>query len=154
MPTDLDDRDHRILALLQADAWLSYAALSEAVNLSPSAVQRRVERMIAAGVIVGARAEVTLTQAEPPVIVFVLAELKSESREALSAFSTQIAANGAVVEAWYTAGESDVVLKLHLPDMAAYDRFVDHLNASGLVRRFKTLTVLRTLAPDRAAKGA
>jgi hypothetical protein len=38
------------------------------------------------------------------------------------------------------------LLKLRLPDIAAYDRFVEkHMNASPLVRRFKTLTVLRSL---------
>jgi DNA-binding Lrp family transcriptional regulator len=51
-----------------------------------------------------------------------------------------------VVEAYYVTGEADVVLKLRLADMAAYDRFVEtHINASSLVRRFKTLTALRSL---------
>jgi DNA-binding Lrp family transcriptional regulator len=149
MSIDLDERDRRILALLRTDAWLSYRTLSQAVNLSASAVQRRVERMIAAGVILGARAEVALPDSEPPVTLFLLAELKSESREDLRRFSSKVATNPAVMEAWYTAGEADVVLKLHLPNIAAYDRFVEtHINASGLVRRFKTLTALRSLAPD------
>jgi hypothetical protein len=35
--------------------------------------------------------------------------------------------------------------------MAAYDRFVKtYINASALVRRFKTLTALRSLAPTKA----
>jgi DNA-binding Lrp family transcriptional regulator len=56
-----------------------------------------------------------------------------------------------VVEAHYVAGEADVLLKLRLQDMAAYDRFVEtHINASGLVRRFKTFTALRSLAPTNA----
>jgi DNA-binding Lrp family transcriptional regulator len=146
MTTALDDRDHRILALLQTDAWLSYAELSRRVHLSVSAVQRRVERMIASGVILGAQAQVAIPAPEGRLTVFLLAELADESREGLDRFSTLVAASPAVVEAYYVAGEADVVLKLCLPDMAAYDRFLEtHINASKLVRRFKTLTALHSL---------
>jgi Lrp/AsnC family transcriptional regulator, leucine-responsive regulatory protein len=125
MGVTLDDRDQKILTLLRADAWLSYTVLSRRVNLSASAVQRRVERMIRAGIILGARAEV-------------------------KRFCGRVADHPAVVEAHYVAGEADVLLKLCLPNMAAYDRFVEkHLNASGLVRKFKTFTALRSLAPAR-----
>jgi DNA-binding Lrp family transcriptional regulator len=56
-----------------------------------------------------------------------------------------------VVEAHYVAGEADVLLKLRLPDLAAYDRFIEtHINASALVRRFKTFAALRSLAPTKA----
>ena len=152
MSAALDDRDHRILSLLQADAWISYVELSRRVNLSASAVQRRVERMIAAGVILGARAEVTLPEPTAPLTLFLLAELSDESRQALQQFSATIATNPAVVEAHYVAGEADVLLKLRLPDMGAYDRFVEmHVNASPLVRRFKTLTALRSLLPRRVS---
>jgi DNA-binding Lrp family transcriptional regulator len=145
--TTLDDRDRRILALLQTDAWLSYAQLSQKVNLSASAVQRRVERMIAAGIILGARAEVALPQTAAALTLFLLIDLADESRQALQRFSTTIAANPTVVEAHYVTGEADVVLKLRLPDMAAYDRFVEtQISTSPLIRRFKTFTALRSLA--------
>jgi len=146
----LDDRDQQILTLLRADAWLSYTAISRKVNLSASAVQRRVERMIAAGVILGARAEVAVQEGHAPLTLFMLAELAEESRAALKRFSKRVADHPAVVEAHYVAGEADVLLKLRLPDMAAYDRFVEaHINAPDLVRRFKTFAVLRSLAPTK-----
>lgn len=150
MTIALDDRDHQILTLLRADAWLSYTALSRKVNLSASAVQRRVERMIASGVILGARAEVAVQAARAPLTLFLLAELADESRAALKRFSNRVADHPAVVEAHYVAGEADVLLKLRLPDMAAYNRFVEtYINASPSVRRFKTLTALRSLAPKK-----
>lgn len=152
MTIALDDRDHLILALLRADAWLSYTALSRKVNLSASAIQRRVERMIASGVILGAHAEVAVQEAKAPLTLFLLAELAEESRAALKRFSKRVADHPAVIEAHYVAGEADVLLKLCLPDMAAYDRFVEtYINASALVRRFKTFTALRSLASTRAA---
>jgi Lrp/AsnC family leucine-responsive transcriptional regulator len=89
---------------------------------------------------------VALPEPEAPLTIFLLAELADESREGLNRFSAAVAASPAVVEAYYVTGEADVVLKLRLADMAAYDRFVEtHINASSLVRRFKTLTALRSL---------
>ena len=67
-----DDRDRKILKALKADAWLTYAALGERVNLSASAVQRRVERLIAAGVLRGAHAEVAGEQ-HPGLTIYLLA---------------------------------------------------------------------------------
>ena len=155
MAPPLDDRDHRILDVLRADAWVSYVDLGRQVNLSASAVQRRVERMIAAGVILGARAEVAFPQAEAPLTIVLLVELADESRQGLQRFTATIAADPAVTEAHYVAGEADVVLKLRLPDMASYDRFVEErINASPLVRRFKTLTALRSLAPPAGDRDA
>ena len=152
MTKTLDDRDQQILALLRADAWLSYTTMSRKVNLSASAVQRRVERMIASGIILGARAEVAASEGQAPLTLFILAELAEESRAALKRFSKRVADHPAVVEAHYVAREADVLLKLRLPDMAAYDRFVEtYIIASGLVRRFKTFTVLRSLAPTKAS---
>src|SRR3546814_12435191 len=90
MTAVLDDRDHRILFLLQNDAWLTYTELSRHVNLSASAVQRRVERMIAAGIILGARAEVALPEPAPPLTLYLLAELADESRQALQHFSATV----------------------------------------------------------------
>ena len=80
----------------------------------------------------------SVQDAQASLTIFLMAELADESRAALKRFSTRVACHPAVVEAYYVAGEADVLLKLRLPDMAAYDRFVEtYLNASALVRRFK-----------------
>ena len=50
-PLSLDDFDHRLLALLQQDAGRTLAALGDAVGLSPSAVQRRIQRYRRSGLL-------------------------------------------------------------------------------------------------------
>lgn len=141
-----DDRDRQILEMLQADAWLTYAALGERVNLSASAVQRRVERLISDGTIRGARAEVA---AEPSagLTVYLLAELTDDSAATVRRLSKTICRAPEVRDAHYVTGEADMVLKLALSDMADYDRFVAaHVNSEPAIRRFKTLASLRPLA--------
>jgi len=140
-----DERDQQILNLLRDDAWLTYAALAERVNLSASAVQRRVERLIAEGTLLGARARVADDPNEG-LVVYLLAELADDSARTIGEFSTAILAADEVREAHYITGESDVILKLGVKDMAQYDRFVArHMNGRPMVRRFKTMVSLRTL---------
>ena len=141
-----DDRDRLILGLLAEDAWLTYAALAERVNLSASAVQRRVERLIADGVLLGARAEIA-HQPGDELTVYMLAELVDDAARTIDQFSRAIRGAAEVREGYYVTGEADVVLKLVVRDMSEYDRFVAvHVNAQPVVRRFKTLMALRALS--------
>ncbi|MGE0044627.1 MAG: Lrp/AsnC family transcriptional regulator [Hyphomonadaceae bacterium] len=145
MAMEMDERDQRIAAALEADAWLTYAALGQRVHLSASAVQRRVERMIADGIILGARAEIAPTARGRPLRLFALVELRDESASSLDAFAKKLAKEPDVIEAHYVAGPSDVIIVLQCASMEEYAAFAaKHLNGSPLVRRYKTLTSLRT----------
>lgn len=144
----MDDRDRRLLALLQDDAWLSYAELARRVHLSASAVQRRVERLRRDGVLLGAHASIALPGDQNRVRVYALVELIDDRSATVARFRRQVAREDAVIEAHYVTGEVDVLLALDLPDVAAYDAFVRrHFGGSNVVRRFKSLTSLRRLLP-------
>lgn len=143
---DLDDRDRRIVAALARDAWLSYVDLGAQVNLSPSAAQRRVEKLIEAGAITGARASVAPEALGKPLRLYVLVELRDEAKATLTRFTKKIAAWPDLVEAHYVTGAVDIVLVLQASNMEAYAAFADeHLNGDANVRRYKTLTSLRRL---------
>ena len=140
-----DDRDRQILAMLRADAWMTYAALGEGVNLSASAVQRRVERLIANGTLLGARAELA-PEPRAGLTVYLLAELTDDSAATVRRLAQTVCRTPEVREAHYVTGEADIVLKLTLADMAHYDRFIaTHVNPEPAIRRFKTLASLRPL---------
>jgi DNA-binding Lrp family transcriptional regulator len=140
-----DERDRQILDLLKADAWQTYAALAERVNLSASAVQRRVERLVADGVILGAHAQVA-AEPNPQLTIYMMAELSDDATTTITRFSETLRDAPEVIEAHYIAGDADVILRLAVKDMAHYDRFVaTHLNAQPLVRRFSSFVALRPL---------
>ena len=145
MASTRDDRDRQILELLRGDAWLTYATLAERVSLSASAVQRRVERLIDDGVLLGARAQIA-DELEDGMTVYLLAELVDDSARTIRQFSSVIREAREVRESFYVTGEADVMLKLAVADMRQYDRFVaSYINAQPTVRRFKTLVALRRL---------
>jgi Lrp/AsnC family transcriptional regulator, leucine-responsive regulatory protein len=139
----VDDRDRRILEALRADAWLSYAELAVRVHLSASAVQRRVEKLIAAGIIQGAHARIADGR---DTLIYLLVELRDDTRATLRGFTESMRASKLIESAHYVAGEADVVLALRVTDVPEYARFVDErLNADPRVRRFRTLTSIRQL---------
>lgn len=148
-----DDRDRQILDLLKADAWLTYAALGECVNLSASAVQRRVERLIGDGTLRGAHAEVS-TEPHTGLTVYLLAELVDDSAGTIRRVAESLCLTPEVCDAHYVTGEADIILKLELDDMPHYDRFVAaHVNSQAAIRRFKTFASLRPLARGEPGNG-
>jgi DNA-binding Lrp family transcriptional regulator len=143
MLTLMDDRDYRILQELQADAWLSYAALAERVHLSASAVQRRVEKLIANRVLLGAHARIA---DDRDTLVYVLVELRDDTRATVRGFSESMRASPLVDAAHYVTGDVDVVLTLRVAGVPEYATFVEQrLTGDPRVRRFRTLTRIRTL---------
>lgn len=82
----LDDTDRRILRALQTDPQLSTAALAERAGLSPSPCWRRLERMEAAGVIVGRVIEVDLRKLGYTVQVFLRVRLDKTEAGAFQEF--------------------------------------------------------------------
>lgn len=142
----LDTRDRLILAALAKNAWLTYAQLGDRANLSPSATQRRVERLLKAKVIEGTTTRIAASASDRPVTLHVLVELGDESTASLAAFSRRLAGNPAVESAHYVAGSFDALVTMRCASMEEYAAFAEgHLNGNPHVRRYKTLTVLRSL---------
>ena len=67
----MDDTDRRILALVQADGTLSYAAIGERVGLSVSAVNERVKKLQAAGAILGWQARLAAKPLGLDILAFI-----------------------------------------------------------------------------------
>ena len=143
---DLDARDRQILDQLETDAWLSYADLATRIHLSASATQRRVERLIANGMILGARARLAPDATRRPIRAYVLIEMKDETTPALRTLARNLAKHPDVVEANYVTGSVDVVLAVQTESMDSYAALTAKLlNDNPAVRRYQTLAVLRPL---------
>jgi len=129
MPEHAWDRlDRRILEVIQEDARISNAELAERVGLSPSPCWRRVRALQERGVI---RKFVTLVEPEAiglPVNVWVNVTLREQVEKRLEHFEEAIVRRPEVMECYLMTGESDYLLRVVVPDIAAYQRFVlDHL---------------------------
>ena len=129
MPPDTADRlDRRILELIQDNARISNADLANAIGLSPSPCWRRVRALEERGVI---HSYVTLVSPEAiglPVNVWVHVTLEEQVERRLEHFERAIVARPEVMECYLMTGESDYLLRVVVPDVAAYQTFLlEHL---------------------------
>ena len=125
---DLDAIDARILTELQSDGGLTNAELAERVGLSPSPCLRRVKLLADAGVIKKRVALVDGNAIDLKVSVFIHVTLEKQIEENLSAFEAAVEARPEVVECYLMTGESDYLLRVVVPDLEAYERFLmEHL---------------------------
>jgi Lrp/AsnC family transcriptional regulator len=118
-PVDLFDR--KILECLQEDATLSVAEVAERAGLSPSPCWRRIRRLEEEGVI---RRRVVLLDAAKlnvGVTVFVTIRTNRHSMEWAQGFCRAVAEIPEVLEFHRMSGSVDYLLRVVVPDIAAYD---------------------------------
>lgn len=127
---ELDATDRRILMLLQQDAALPLAEIAAAVGLTTSPCWKRIKRLEEAGVIRGRVAVVDPAKVGLPLTAFVEIEAGDHSPEWLARFADAMAAMPEVLDCWRMAGDVDYLLRVAVPDMAAYDAFYRRLIAA------------------------
>ena len=126
----LDRVDRKILAILQEDASLAVAEVAGRVGLSPTPCWRRIQRLRTDGVI-----ERTVALVKPEAIgfgltVFMEIEARDHSPEWLDQFTRAVVQRGEVLEVHRMAGDIDYLLRIAVPDMAAFDAFYRDLIAA------------------------
>ncbi len=127
-PTNLDTIDRAILTALQEDARMSNAALARRVGLSPSPCLRRVRELEAAGVIRRFVALLEPAAVGLSVSIFVNVTLERQIEGALEGFEDAVGARPEVMECYLMTGDADYLLRIVVPDLPAYERFLmDHL---------------------------
>jgi Lrp/AsnC family leucine-responsive transcriptional regulator len=149
----LDPTDCRILRALQKSGRMTNADLAEAVNLSPSACHRRVQRLEAAGVIRDYVARLDLRQIGRATIVFVEIKLAGQSDDLLDAFEREVARVPDVLECHLMAGSADYLLKIIAADTEDFARihrrYLSRLpGVTQMQSSFALRTVIETTAID------
>jgi len=125
----LDDRDRKILGLLQADAETPLNDLAERVNLSPSACSRRVARLKTEGYIARTVAVLDRRRMNVGTTVYVMIKTAHHTADWLERFRAAIQDQAEIVEAHRLAGNLDYIVKIVVGDIAHYDAIYKRLVA-------------------------
>ena len=120
----LDAVDRKILAQLQTDGRMSLSDLAGKVGLSPSPCLRRVRILERNGVISRYVAVLDQQAVGLPVSVFVSIKLERQKQDALDRFAKAIARWPEVLECYLMTGPRDYWLRVVVPDLPAYERFL------------------------------
>jgi Lrp/AsnC family transcriptional regulator len=125
-----DRTDRRILRMLQEDASLSTSEVAEGVGLSTTPCWRRIQNLERDGYI---RRRVALLDRERlnvGVDVFVAIRVGQHSAAWLERFAAAVVELPEVMEIYRMSGEIDYLMRVVVPDIAAYDRLYQRLIAS------------------------
>ena len=120
----LDTTDLRILAELQTNGALSNVELARRVHLSPSPCLARVKALENNGVIDRYVALANAAALGLGLNVFISISLKEQSKAALAEFEQRIAEHDEVMECYLMTGDSDYLMRVALPDIAALEKFI------------------------------
>ncbi|MDY8108833.1 Lrp/AsnC family transcriptional regulator [Fulvimarina sp. 2208YS6-2-32] len=133
----LDDRDIKILSILQSEGRISKAALAERVNLSPTPCWERLNRLEESGVIEAYGATIAESAYGPMTVLFVMIEIENHRADDFAAFEAAIGEVPEITECWSISGGFDYLCKFVTRDLAAYQAIVDRLLANGAgVKRY------------------
>jgi Lrp/AsnC family transcriptional regulator len=127
--TSLDEYDLQILRLVQRDATLPLAEIATAVRLSTTPCWRRIQKLEAAGLIRRRVALLDRAALNAGVTVFVAIRTNQHNAAWLARFAKAVVDFPEVVDCYRMSGEIDYLLRLALPDIAAYDAFYKRLIA-------------------------
>jgi len=117
----MDEFDKKILTILQEDAARPLAEIAKQVGLSSTPCWRRIRLLEEAGVIRGRVALLDRSKLNVGVTVFVAVRTNQHNQEWLERFARAVESIPEVVEFYRMAGDVDYLLRLVVPDIAAYD---------------------------------
>jgi Lrp/AsnC family leucine-responsive transcriptional regulator len=124
MPKTLDPLDLKILRELQDNGAIPNVVLARKVALSPSPCLRRVQLLEEAGVIVNRVTLLNPTALGLGMNVFVQVALEKQTERTLRTFEKTVTTYPEVLECYLMSGDADYLLRVILPDMAAFERFI------------------------------
>jgi len=125
----MDRTDKKILTILQADATLPVAEIARKVGLSTTPCWRRIQKMEEDKVIEKRIAVLDPAKVNLPVTVFVSIRTNQHTSEWLKRFSEVVGNLPEVVGFYRMSGQIDYLLKVVVPDIAAYDEVYKRLVA-------------------------
>jgi len=137
---DLDELDERIIAVLSEDARCPASEIGRRVQLSPTAVARRIARLERSGVIAGYRAVLDHARLGSAIEAFV--ELRFDGATQVDDIETAFAGLAELVEGFTVAGDPDALVRLRVSDLDHLKRVIDRIRRSGRIAGTKTLIVL------------
>nr|WP_184857025.1 Lrp/AsnC family transcriptional regulator [Acidovorax soli] len=125
----MDSIDCKLIEILQIDAETPIADMAARVGLSATPCWRRVQRLKEMGVITRQVALVDAAKVNVGVTVFVSVRTSTHTEEWFEHFRATVQAIPEVVEFYRMSGDVDYLLRVVVPDIAAYGKVYKRLIA-------------------------
>jgi len=121
---ELTASERKILRVLQKEGRISNQALAERVGLSAAPCWRRVQNLRESGVLRGYAAILDPQKVGVHVVAYAHINLQRHQEDTVERFEEAVRATPEILECYAVTGDADFLLKVAVPDIAAYDRFL------------------------------
>jgi Lrp/AsnC family leucine-responsive transcriptional regulator len=139
----MDDIDRQIVICLGEDCRRSLADIGGAVGLSTSAVNERIRRLSAAGVIRRFTVDADPEALGRGIAAFVFVGLAADADEA--EFRAVAAGHPDIVECQHVTGGWNYLIKIRVGSLAGIETFLDEFKRRRLIARSETMIALSTV---------
>ena len=123
----MDRLDRKILTLIQEDATMPVAEIGKRVGLSTTPCWRRIQKFEEDGVIKRRVAVLDPEKVNTKVTVFVSIRTSEHAADWLKNFANVVSEFPEVVDFYRMSGDVDYLLRVVVPDIAAYDAFYQRM---------------------------
>ena len=145
----IDKTDRRILSILQEDGRIANVELAERIGLSPTSIGERLKRLQREGFVEGYGARLNPHRLGLGLLVFVEVLLDKTTSDVFEKFARAVQNAPEVLECHMVAGGFDYLVKVRLPDMTAYRKFLgERLLALPGVKETRTYAVMEEVKRD------
>ena len=120
----LDDLDKQILNLLQLNCNITIREMSKQLSLSTTPIFNRIKRMEKEGVIEGYQAVLNPEKLGKKLHAFVQVSLKEHTKKKVQQMMNKLVKMEEIQECHYVTGGADLLLKILVNDMEAYNHFI------------------------------
>jgi len=160
---ELDRHDVALLTELQRDSRQTVQQLAAAAGLSSTPCWKRVKDMEAAGIIRGYTALVDREKVGLGLCVIAELNLTRHNENDVRRFEQAVADCPQIVSCYSTTGQADYIIKVLVPDIKSYERFlhetafelpgVTHVRSSVVLKEVKSELRLPIDVPGQEAAG-
>lgn len=139
---NLDDLDHRLVALLRSDARLPAVTLARRLGVSRGTIQNRIDRLLRGGVIQGFTLKLVVGAESSLVRALMTLEIRSGDIRSVVAGIKRLPE---AILIHSTNGRWDIVIEIAASDLAALDRVISAIRDIPGVAHSETNILLSTL---------
>lgn len=131
------------------DCKLPIKHVAESVNLSITPVHDRIKKMEREGVIQKYVAVLDPNKLGMKLTVFMQIKLKEHQKMIFDELTQEIRQFGEILEAYFTSGDYDVLLKVLLKDMDDYNNFIlERISRLTVIDGIKSSFTIRSILDD------
>jgi DNA-binding Lrp family transcriptional regulator len=125
MTVPLDDHERALLKELERNCRQPNQKLAEIIGLSPAACWRRLKRLEEEGVIRQYAALLDPRKVGVGEVVFAHVSMDHHNKSSTEAFCAGLLQRSEISECYATTGDADYLLRVTVPDVRAYHRFLE-----------------------------